>query len=275
MNEDRGSQGCQKTLHAISPLTHPGPWDHWWVESTSVTKNPGRSCSSRNRNRNKETQSDQWLGFLPVRVSPAPSLALILWRVPRYPEDSQCYRHPSTPRTLRSLVSGTQHLFQSIPEGLVRAGTGTKKPHPTRGWDSFWCLQPCAIMGMNWAGSHTPRILGSLRPVYAGEHMGGRSNKAFGAVSLSSLHPQLGGGAETQTPGHIPCQRRILLQGGLWRQDSGGGSGLQTSGHLLCKRRACLQRVLRPLGLWRELNSQECWQRLTESQEEKAQARDS
>ena len=31
----------------------------------------------------------------------------------------------------------------------------------------------------------------------------------------SGLHPQPGGRAETQTPGHLPCQRRISLQGGL------------------------------------------------------------
>jgi hypothetical protein len=32
--------------------------------------------------------------------------------VPGFPEDSPPYRHPSRPRILESLVSGTQHLFQ-------------------------------------------------------------------------------------------------------------------------------------------------------------------
>jgi hypothetical protein len=62
----------------------------------------------------------------------------------------------------------------------------------------------------------------------------------------SGLHPQPGGRAEHQTSVHLPCQRR-----------------------------ACLLRVLWPLGLRRELDSKECWQRLTESQEEQAPARDS
>ena len=87
--------------------------------------------------------------------------------------------------------------------------------------------------------------------------------------------PQPGGRAETQTPGHLYCQRRVSLQGGLWPQDSGSRSELQTSGHLPCKRRACLQRMLWPLGLRWDLNSQDWWQRLTESPEDQAPARDS
>jgi hypothetical protein len=39
---------------------------------------------------------------------------------------------PSTPRALASLLSGRQHQFQGIKEGLVSAGTGTKEPHPPR-----------------------------------------------------------------------------------------------------------------------------------------------
>jgi hypothetical protein len=74
----------------------------------------------------------------------------------------------------------------------------------------------------------------------------------------SGLHPQPGGRAETQTPGLLPCQRRVGLQGRLWPQESGGGSEIQTSGNLPCKRRACLQRVLWPLELKWELDFQEC-----------------
>jgi hypothetical protein len=38
--------------------------------------------------------------------------------------------------------------------------------------------------------------------------------------------------------------------------------------HLPCKRRACMQRVLWTLRLRRELDSQVCWQRITELQED-------
>ena len=49
---------------------------------------------------------------------PKPSWALSQQRVPRSPEDSPHCRHPSTPRILRSLVSGTQHLFQKTQRVL-------------------------------------------------------------------------------------------------------------------------------------------------------------
>jgi hypothetical protein len=111
-----------------------------------------------------------------------------------------------------------------------------------------------------------------------------------------------------QTSAHFPCQKRVSLQGRLWPPDQArmpscilgpsmtsllrrahrlqkqhsfldrvpsglhlqprGRAEIQTSVHLLCKRRACLQRVLWPLRLRRELDFQECWQRLTELQEE-------
>jgi hypothetical protein len=93
-------------------------------------------------------------------------------------------RHPSTPRILRSLMSGMQHLFQKNLESLVPVGTGTKEACLTSGWDSFWWLQPSTILGMNLAGPSTPRILGSLRLVYAGEHVGSRSNRVSWTGSL-------------------------------------------------------------------------------------------
>jgi hypothetical protein len=121
-------------------------------------------------------------------------------RVPRSPETSPHCQCPSTPRILGSLVSGTQHLFQNNLESLVPAGTGTQEIHPTS-------IHPRAILGTNLVGPSTPRILGSLRPVYTGEHSGRRSNRA----SWTGLHPQPGGRAETQIPGHLPCQRRVDL----------------------------------------------------------------
>jgi hypothetical protein len=42
-----------------------------------------------------------------------------------------------TPRALGSLVSGKQHWFQRILEGLVPSEKETKEPQLTRGWDSF------------------------------------------------------------------------------------------------------------------------------------------
>ena len=90
----------------------------------------------------------------------------------------------STARILESLVSGTQHLFQRILEGLVPAGTGMKETCPISSWDSFWWLQPRAILSANSAGPSTPRILGSLRPVYTGEHMDSRRNRASWTGSL-------------------------------------------------------------------------------------------
>jgi hypothetical protein len=63
-----------------------------------------------------------------------------------------------------------------------------------------------------------------------------RGNTSSGTGPVSSLHLQPGGRCECQTSVHLPC-----------------------------KRRACLLRVLWPLKLRRELDSQHCWQRLTES----------
>jgi hypothetical protein len=84
------------------------------------------------------------------------------------------------------------------------------------------------------------------RPLCTAESAGCRNNIASWTGSLSGLHLQPGGRAELQTSVHLPC-----------------------------KMRASLQRVLWPLRLRRELNSQECWPRLTESQEEQAPTKDS
>ena len=77
-----------------------------------------------------------------------------------------------------------------------------------------------------------------------GRACGRQKQQSFLVRVPSDLHPQPGGRAETQTTGHLPCQRKVGLQGGFRPQDTGGGLELQTSGHLPCKRRACLQRVL-------------------------------
>ena len=78
------------------------------------------------------------------------------------PEDFICSRCPSTPRILGSLVSGMQHQFQKTQRVLCQQQQGQRTK----------------------AGPSTPRILGSLRPVYTGEHMGSRSNRASWTGSL-------------------------------------------------------------------------------------------
>ena len=78
----------------------------------------------------------------------------------------------------------------------------------------------------------------SERQVHTKDCAGHRSNRASWTGSLFGPHLQPGVRAE-----------------------------LQTSVHLSCQKKGCLQRVFWPLGLRRELDSQDCWQRLTESQE--------
>jgi hypothetical protein len=62
---------------------------------------------------------------------------------------------------------------------------------------------------------------------------------------------------------HRPEKQQSLLDRVPWgvHLQPGGEAELQTSVHLPCKRKACLQKVLWPLGLRRELDSQECWKR--------------
>ena len=107
-----------------------------------------------------------------------------MWRVPNSPEDPPHRRHTSTPRILRSLVSGTQHMFQNTWRVLCQKEQGQRKPiRPVAGVHSGW-HQLHAILGTNSTGPSTPRILGSLRPVDAGEHMGNRHNRESWTGSL-------------------------------------------------------------------------------------------
>jgi hypothetical protein len=113
---------------------------------------------------------------------------------------------------------------------------------------------------------------------------GPQKQQSFMDRVLLGIHPQAGGGSELQTSEHLPRQRIVRLQRGLWprtqerapsciaglsgttpqrkahepqkqqifldRVPSGlhlqprGGSELQTSVHLPCKRKACLQSAL-------------------------------
>jgi hypothetical protein len=86
---------------------------------------------------------------------------------------------------LESRVSGTQYQLQRIMEGLVPAGTGTKEPCLTRGWDSFRSGQPLHLLCEPSRGHLGPqRTLHNAGPLaYPGPHdhlraLGNRSNRA-------------------------------------------------------------------------------------------------
>ena len=105
----------------------------------------------------------------------------------RSPEDSPHGRHPSTPRILRSLVSGMQHLFQKKQRVLCQQEKGQRKPaQPASVVCSIQC-QPYTISGTNSASPSVPRVLGSLRQVYVGEHVGSRRNRASWTGSLPAF----------------------------------------------------------------------------------------
>jgi hypothetical protein len=60
-------------------------------------------------------------------------------RVPRSPEDSPHCRNPSTPRILRSLVSGMQHLFK---KKISRGPLGRALTLRFRGGSGRWICAP-------------------------------------------------------------------------------------------------------------------------------------
>lgn len=130
--------------------------------------------------------------------------------------------------TSESWLSGMQHQVQRIKEDLVPAEVGTEEPHPTRGWDPFssgpaqppWhepgqgCLWPQRTL-------HTTGPLAHPGPRDHLRACGGQKKQGFLDRVPLGLHPQPGGRAEPQTPGHIPCQRKVGLQGGseIWSSD--------------------------------------------------------
>jgi hypothetical protein len=148
----RGPQGPKRTLHTKWPwhtLAHTkvlGIADEW--NTTSVPKNPGGSCASRNRH--KGTPHHKRLGFILVRSSHGPSSGKT-WQMVQGPQ-----------RTLHTAGP----LAHPGPWNHLRA-------HGQQKQQSFLDRVP------------------------------------------SGLHLQPGDGVETQTPGHLPCQRRVGLQGGL------------------------------------------------------------
>jgi hypothetical protein len=126
------------------------------------------------------------------------------WRVPRSPKDSPCCRHP---RILRSLVSGMQHLFQNKTkqnlEGLVPPETRTKKTHPTSSWGLFRSVPASCHLGLKLNMPKHTQDLGIIETSLHRRARGQQKQHSFlDSVSLG-LHPQPGGRAETQTPGHL------------------------------------------------------------------------
>ena len=120
---------------------------------------------------------------------------------------------------------------------------------------------------VSWTGSHRSFILSQevdLRPRTLGN---------FPTKGESASRKGSNPGTQAKAPSCIPGLSEISLsrkargpqkqQSFLGRVPSdlhlllSGGSELQTSVQLPCNRRACLQRVLRPLGFRRELDSQE------------------
>jgi hypothetical protein len=63
----------QKNFHAACTLAHTGSWYHLWVEcTTSVPKQLGVACASKNRDTGNPHTHKQVLGFTPVGSSPVP-----------------------------------------------------------------------------------------------------------------------------------------------------------------------------------------------------------
>jgi hypothetical protein len=242
----RRSQGPQRTLHAAGTLAHTWSWDHWWVECNICSKYPRGSCACRKRD--KGNPHNQQLGFIPVSTSPMP-----LWE-----------------RTRRALAhSGSWDHCRNRDKGNLpnqQLGFFLVAPAPHHlGHKILGVLGQALVLPGSW--DHWDQSTQE-------------STWTTEATKLNGQHPfGTSSSARRQSWDKDPWvplwQKRVCLQGGLLSQDSGDGSKLQISVHLPCKKRACLQRVLWPLGLKKELDSQECWQRLTESQEEQAPARDS
>jgi hypothetical protein len=161
----------------------------------------------------------------------------------------------SIPWVLKSFVGrGGSHLASWVSQRPVCTGqhtdcegraSGLQKQHCF--WDrpcfrlqtsrhlfcSWRGVLPGGFFRRRWEshlGSHVPQ-----RAVCAGERADCRGNTSSGTGPISGLDLQPGGRSEHQISVHLPC-----------------------------KRRAGLQRVLWPLKLRRELDSQDCWQRLTE-----------
>jgi hypothetical protein len=188
--------------------------------------------------------------------------------VPWSPKDSPRWRHPSTPRILGSLrrVSLQRGLWpwDSAESSILYPGSLRDQSMQ----ESVRASETTELLGQGPFGPSTSARrqiwhlkIWALSPI--------QESQPLGRGLTPGLRWELHGLSETTQHRrvHGPQKQQIFLDripSGLHLQPR-GRSELRTSVHLPCKRRACLQRVLWPPGLRRELDSQECWQRLTES----------
>ena len=96
-------QGPQRTPQIVGK---PGNLKSMASGMQHQFQKPRGSCAGRNR---EPHLPDQWIGFILVSPTPAPT-----WEQSqlRSPKDSPCCQHTSKPDTLRSLVNGMQHQIQ-------------------------------------------------------------------------------------------------------------------------------------------------------------------
>jgi hypothetical protein len=99
----------------------------------------------------------------------------------------------------------TAAIVQPIKTELyhIQKINGDLPSEPSRG-----CQGPQRIL-------HAAGALAHLAPRGHWRAGGQQKQQSFLFRVPLGLHPQPEGGAETQTPGHLPCQRRVSLQGGL------------------------------------------------------------
>jgi hypothetical protein len=87
---------------------------------------------------------------------------------------------PQAPWHTQDLEITGERNSTSLPKqpGGSCASSNRDKENPPYQWLGFLLVAPaCAILGVNLAGPSISRVLGSLRLVYTGEHVGGRSNR--------------------------------------------------------------------------------------------------
>jgi hypothetical protein len=224
----------------------------------------------------------QRLGFIPVGVSPSPPWAWTRLTVPRSLEDSPCYKHPSTLRITgewnatsvpkqprgawasRNRDTGNQS-YQQL--GFIPVGTIPSPP---------WAWKRLTVPGFPEDSPHcrrpsTPRILRLLRRVSLQRRLwpwdSGESTILYPRSLIDQSTQESPWASEaTELIGQGPFRPSSPAKRWIWDPDLCAPSLQEES---------LPARVLWPLGLWKELDSRECWQRLTESQEKQAPARNS
>jgi hypothetical protein len=105
-----------------------------------------------------------------------------------------------------------QHLFQKTWRIFCQPEQGQRKHS-----------QPAAsVLSGRWQPAPSwARIQQALAHPESWDHWDQSTQKQQSFLDRvpSSLHPQPEGRAKNKFPGHLPCQRRVGLQGGLWPQE--------------------------------------------------------